>query len=116
MISKSIRYNQNKTIEKLRERYKARKPNTISKSETWLDPLMNKPILILGAEISCNEWDILFTLLTKKRNSARYGIDQPIFQMSTNNSNLVLNDWVYPVSSNNISFENQWNLLKKLFK
>ena len=103
-------------IEKLRNRYKAKNKTTKPKLKTWLDPLMNQPVLILGADISHNEWDILFALISKKRNRARQGSDEPIFQMSENHTNSNLRDWAAPISKEYMSFNDQWNLLLELFQ
>jgi hypothetical protein len=103
-------------IEKLRNRYKAAKSDTKPRVKTWLDPLMMQPILILGTDISHNEWDILFAMISKKRNRARLGSDEPIFQMSENHTNSNLRDWAAPISNEPLSFREQWNLLLELFK
>jgi hypothetical protein len=103
-------------IEKLRNRYKANNKTTKPKLKTWLDPLMNQPVLILGADISHNEWDILFALISKKRNRARLGVDQPIFHMSENYTNSNLKDWTFPISKEPLPFKDQWSLISKLFQ
>jgi hypothetical protein len=102
-------------IEKLRKYYKSSSSNK-PKYETWLDPLMKQPILILGADMSQNEWDILFALISKKRNRAKLGSDEPIFQMSENHTNSNLRDWAAPISKEYMSFNDQWNLLLELFQ
>jgi hypothetical protein len=103
-------------IEKLRNRYKANNKTTKPKLKTWLDPLMNQPILILGADISYNEWDVLFALISKKRNRARKGSDKPIFHMVENHANSNLRDWTLPISKESLPFKDQWSLISKLFK
>jgi|LakMenEpi03Aug12_release.lakeMendotaPanAssembly.Ray.scaffolds.fasta_scaffold57209_4 hypothetical protein len=103
-------------IEKLRNRYKANNKTTKPKLKTWLDPIMNQPILILGADISYNEWDVLFALISKKRNRARKGSDKPIFHMVENHANSNLRDWTLPISKESLPFKDQWSLISKLFK
>jgi hypothetical protein len=103
-------------IEKLRKKYKANNKNNKPRFKTWLDQLMTQTVLILGADISHNEWDVLFALISKKRNRARRGSDEPIFQMSENHTNSNLRDWVAPISNKSMSFSDQWNLLLDLFQ
>lgn len=103
-------------IEKLRNRYKAKNKTTKPKLKTWLDPLMSQPILILGADISYNEWDVLFAMISKKRNRAKSGSQEPIFQISENHANSNLRDWTFPISKESLSFKDQWSLISKLFQ
>jgi hypothetical protein len=103
-------------IEKLRNRYKAAESDAKPRYKTWLDPLMNQPILILGADISYNEWDVLFALISKKRNRAKSGSQEPIFQLSENHANSNLRDWTFPISKESLSFKDQWSLISKLLQ
>jgi hypothetical protein len=104
-------------VEKLREKYKSFEVQNmfISKSEdTWVDLLMHRPLLVLGASLNSNEQDILFTIVNRKRNFKNYpASEKPIFQMlEKNNSNL--GDWATPIF-NHGDYNEQWLRLTQLF-
>lgn len=56
------------TIERLRKHSKSEKEN---KPTSWYHQITHNPVLILGAHMSDNEWDIWFALVNRERNFAK---------------------------------------------
>jgi hypothetical protein len=110
-------------IEELRERSKQKKkPENYQKS--WYDVLTHNPVIILGADISDMEWDIWSAIVNRERNFGKKENSKkhkfPIFQMITlsseNKTKAKSNEiWFNPLFDENLSFEEQWNKLEKLF-
>ena len=121
--------NQIRNVEQLRNNHKNKK----SKNKTWYDALTDNPILILGASISDNEWDIWSAFVNRERNFGKNIISEnntrnPIFQMRSINcetkpkncaaeSNYTSNEkWFEPLFDENFSYKDQWDKLENLFK
>ncbi|MHA8081548.1 SIR2 family protein [Aquirufa regiilacus] len=109
-----------KNLESYRKTYKKRikKDKNNFVEENWMEVIMNKPILILGANLSINEQDILFALINKKRNFIKSKSDSldersHIFQMVENRNTTNLGDLASPLYSN-MDFKYQWPKLIKL--
>ena len=99
------------TIERLRGHSKSDEKN---KPTSWYHELTHNPVLILGAEMSQNEWDIWFALVNRERNFAKNENQQfkyPIFQMrECECTQDHRHKWFEPVFSGLI-FNEQWEEL-----
>jgi hypothetical protein len=110
-------------IEHLREYSKAEARNN-QKMDTWYDKLTHNPVLILGASISSNEWDIWSAFVNRERNFFKNNNNvyrNPIFQMRSNHYKKECEDstnqkWFEPLFDENLDFNEQWIKLNKLFK
>ena len=110
-------------IERLRKHSKAEVRQN-QKNDTWYDKLTHNPLLILGASISGNEWDIWSAIVNRERNFFKMKnkiYRTPIFQMRSEVCKSEYNDitnlkWFEPLFDENLSFKNQWNKLETLFK
>ncbi len=104
------------TIERLRNHSKSNKDD---EPKSWYDQIVHKPVLILGAEMSKDEWDIWFALVNRERNFAKNKNQQykfPIFQMrECECKNDAQHEWFQPLFTG-MSFEKQWEKLEELFK
>jgi hypothetical protein len=79
---------------------------------TWYQSLLTNPVLILGAGLSSNEWDMWFALTSRNRANK---ITPPIFQMRVCEcKNDARHQWFEPLF-NGLSYEQQWEELKKIF-
>jgi hypothetical protein len=94
------------------------------KKDTWYDKLTHNPLIIIGASISSNEWDIWSAFVNRERNfykNINNGYRKPIFQMRSNQYKKVSDDnnneqWFEPLFDENLDFNNQWEKLIELFK
>ena len=104
------------TIERLRKHSKSEKDDTPA---SWYHQIVHNPILVLGAELSKDEWDIWFALVNRERNFAKNKNQQfkyPIFQMRECECKKdVQHEWFQPLFTG-MSFKQQWQELEKLFK
>jgi hypothetical protein len=100
-------------IESLRNYSKSKK-----KLISWYHQLTHNPVLILGASMQKDEWDIWFALINRARNFAKSDNQQckyPIFQMRECECNHDhRHEWFEPLFTG-ISFKEQWKELEKLF-
>jgi len=124
MILGARRYGQHiACVERLRRYSKAKTAKTPN-NYNWYDKLVHNPLLILGASISNNEWDLWSAIVNRERNFFKQKNIQyrnPIFQMRHNDCKKVENqsasqEWFEPLFNESLSFEKQWNNLKQLFK
>jgi predicted metallopeptidase len=124
MILGARKYGQHiNCVERLRNHSKAEARHN-QKSDTWYDKLTHNPILILGASISRNEWDIWSAFVNRERNFFKNQNNvyrKPIFQMRSNLFKNECNDttnekWFKPLFDENLPFEKQWDKLETLFK
>lgn len=88
--------------------------------QNWIEVIMNKPILILGASLTNCEQDILFALINKRRNynkSSIKDIDSRsyIFHMVDKGKTSSLCEMAIPLFQN-AEFEEQWNKLVNIIK
>lgn len=99
------------TIERLRHHSKSKKEN---EPTSWYHELTHNPVLILGAEMSQNEWDIWFALVNRERNFAKNENQQfkyPIFQMRECEYNHDhRHEWFEPLFTG-LDFNEQWEEL-----
>jgi hypothetical protein len=104
------------TVERLRNYSKSE--NQKEKS-SWYSQLTDNPILILGAEMSKDEWDLWFALVNRERNFAKkenQAYKNPIFQMrECECKNDAQHQWFEPLFTG-MTFDEQWEELEKLFK
>jgi hypothetical protein len=104
------------TIERLRKHSKSDKEN---KPTSWYHQITHNPVLILGADMSKDEWDIWFVLVNRERNFAKNENQQykhPIFQMrECECKNDAQHQWFEPLFTG-ITFDQQWEKLEELFK
>ncbi len=99
------------TIERLRNHSKYKKEN---KPTSWYHQLTHNPVLILGAHMSQNEWDIWFAFVNRERNFAKNENQQfkyPIFQMrECECKQNAQHEWFEPLFSG-LDFNEQWEEL-----
>ena len=102
------------TIERLRNYSKSE--NQKDKT-SWYSQLSHNPVLILGAEMSKDEWDLWFALVNRERNFAKKENQEfkyPIFQMrECECKNDAQHQWFEPLFTG-IKFDEQWKELEKL--
>jgi hypothetical protein len=80
---------------------------------TWYQSLLTNPVLVLGAGLSSNEWDMWFALTSRNRANK---IAPPIFQMKEiKHGDQLKNDWIQPLFTD-MSYEKQWAELENLLK
>jgi hypothetical protein len=103
------------TIERLRNYSKVE--NQKDKT-SWYSQLIHNPVLILGAEMSKDEWDLWFALVNRERNFAKkenQAYKNPIFQMrECECKNDAQHQWFEPLFTG-MTFDEQWKELEKLF-
>jgi hypothetical protein len=99
------------TIERLRNHSKSEKEN---EPISWYHQITHNPVLILGAHMSRDEWDIWFALVNRERNFAKKDNQQykyPIFQMRESEcNNDYRHEWFEPLFTG-LNFEEQWEEL-----
>jgi hypothetical protein len=102
-------------IERLRKHSKSDKDDTPT---SWYHQIVHNPILVLGAELSKDEWDIWFALVNRERNFAKNKNQQfkyPIFQMRECECRMDhRHEWFQPLFKG-INFAEQWKQLGNLF-
>lgn len=109
-------------IERLRKYSKADAREN-EKKDTWYDKLTHNPVLILGASISSNEWDIWSAFVNRERNFFKKGnhvYRNPVFQMRSDKCKKECKDntnqkWFEPLFDEKLDFNEQWNKLSKIF-
>jgi hypothetical protein len=104
------------TVERLRNYSKSENQK---EQISWYRQLAHNPVLILGAEMSKDEWDIWFALVNRERNFAKnenIQFNYPIFQMrECECKNDAQHQWFEPLFKG-MTFEEQWKELEKLLK
>ncbi len=104
------------TIERLRKYSKSDKKD---KPTSWYHQITHNPILVLGAELSKDDWDIWFALVNRERNFSKNKNQQfkyPIFQMRECECKKdVQHEWFQPLFTG-MDFKAQWKELEELFK
>lgn len=124
MILGARKYGQHiNCIERLRKHSKAEARKN-QKNDTWYDKLTHNPLLILGAAISSNEWDIWNAIVNRERNFFKMENNKyrnPIFQMRSQNCKCECKDtsnqkWFEPLFDETLSYKDQWEKLETLFK
>lgn len=85
---------------------------------SWIDAIMDHPVLVLGASLSEVEWDIWFALVNRKRNFEKESnkeFETPVFLMrgdeGLSESKKTLFEDIIP----HPSFKEQWDAITKLF-
>ena len=109
-------------IESLRKYSKADAREN-DKMDTWYDKLTHNPVLILGASISSNEWDIWSAFVNRERNFSKksnHVYRNPVFQMRSDKCKKECEDntnqkWFEPLFDEKLVFNEQWIKLKQLF-
>lgn len=107
-------------VELLRKRYKQNEAHTKTRKadyvESWFDKIMNQPVIIVGASMSHNEWDLWFALVNKMRNYAKKQHkhhSKPVYKMNFDSANIpngVFTE-LAPISS---LHQEQWQALIKM--
>ena len=96
------------TIERLRNHSKSKNEN---EPTSWYHQITHNPILILGAHMSKDEWDIWFALVNRERNFAKKDNQKykyPIFQMRECECNHdYRHEWFEPLFTG-LNFDEQW--------
>jgi hypothetical protein len=103
------------TIERLRNHSKSDKEN---EPTSWYHQITHYPVLIIGAHMSKEEWDIWFAIVNRARNFAKSDNQEyqyTIFQMRECECNPDhRHEWFEPLFTG-IKFKEQWEELEKLF-
>ena len=109
-----------KKLEKFRNNFKANDENKLHNfiEKNWMEVIMNKPLIIIGASLNQNEQDILFAIVNKKRNFIKSDTSDPdlrsyVFQMLGINEKSNLGELAIPLYPNT-RFNDQWKLLINL--
>jgi len=104
-----------KKIEESREKFKTNERKKILPTD-WFGKLITHPILIIGADLSQNEWDIWYTLISRQRNFARHkNFESPIFKMKGNCIKSDSDILFHGISNKMLSHEEEWKILTELF-
>lgn len=107
-------------FEKMRVEYKVneRKPSKEKNQITWFNQFMNKPVLILGAEISVHETDLWLALINRERNFAKkinIGHKNPVFKMQDESKKDYrpsdIDILCQKLTNKKVPFSNQWDIL-----
>jgi hypothetical protein len=105
-------------VELLRKRFKASEESKSKKTsdyiESWYDKIINQPVIILGASLSDNEWDLWFALINKIRNFSKADnkkYESKIYKMISKGEELRSNVFteLYP---NSKDFKEQWQYIR----
>jgi hypothetical protein len=104
-----------KKIEKLREKFKENE-RLKKESVDWVSKLIIHPVLIIGADLSQNEWDIWYALISRQRNFARNkNLENPVFKMKGNCIKSDSDILFHGISDKVLSYDEEWRILSKLF-
>lgn len=96
---------------RIRNHYIRAKKND-ENDNTWYLHLINNPVIIIGAGMSPNEWDMWYALTSRERAN---GETLPIFQMrECECKNDAQHQWFEPLYTG-MNFDQQWKALEKLF-
>ncbi len=105
-------------LERLRKHSK-KKEREKTTSTTWYFQLTHNPVLILGADLKKDEWDMWFAIVNRERNFAKSENQQfknPIFQMRECECQQDhRHEWFQPLFTG-MKFDEQWRKLEELFK
>ncbi len=102
-------------IEESRVKFKEKERKKILPTD-WFGKLITHPILIIGADLSQNEWDIWYALISRQRNFARYKqFESPIFKMKGNCIKSDSDILFHGISNRMLSYEEEWKILIELF-
>jgi hypothetical protein len=105
------------TIERMRTRSK-KKESSQEEPTSWYHELTHNPVLILGASMEKDEWDIWFALVNRGRNFAKSENkrwEKPIFQMRDCECKRDhRHEWFEPLFTG-MDYQEQWEELEKLF-
>ena len=105
------------------ERLRINSKSDSKKNDTWYDALVHNPVLILGASISSDEWDLWTAILNRERNfgkakNKRYWC--PMFQMRSNQGKIPEGQpsrkFFHSLFNEKLKFKDQWEKLNKYFK
>jgi hypothetical protein len=107
-------------VELLRKRHKQFEANMSKKDnnyvESWYDKIINQPVIILGASMSENEWDLWFALINKIRNFSKGGnskFESKIYKMRHDNEKYRSDIFTELVPKSN-DYKIQWQFVKNL--
>jgi hypothetical protein len=101
-------------IERLRK-YSKSKNKTLS----WYHQLTHQPVLILGADMKKDEWDLWFAFVNRERNFAKSEnkvFKHPIFQMRECECQLDYRNQWFQTLFTGMKFDEQWKELEELLK
>ena len=85
-------------------------------STDWFGKLITHPVLIIGADLSQNEWDIWYALISRQRNFARdKNSEKPVFKMKgycvKSDSDILF----HGISDKISSYDEEWKIIAELF-
>jgi hypothetical protein len=100
------------------ERFRNHSKST-NKSLSWYHQLTHQPVLILGADMQKDEWDLWYAIVNRERNYAQSKNQQykyPIFHMRECECQPnYRHEWFQPLFTG-MKFDEQWNKLEEHFK
>ena len=102
-------------IEESREKFKSNERKKILSTD-WFGKLITHPVLIIGADLSQNEWDIWYALISRQRNFARdKNSEKPVFKMKgycvKSDSDILF----HGISDKISSYDEEWKIIAELF-
>jgi hypothetical protein len=85
---------------------------------SWYHQMTHSPVLILGAEMSSDEWDMWFAIVNRERNFSKNSNKEfkyPIFQMrECESKNKIQTTWFEPLCIG-LNYNDQWLEIEKQF-
>jgi hypothetical protein len=103
-------------IERLR-RFSKKKEKDAKVPTSWYHRLVHNPVLILGADLSMNEWDLWFAIVNRNRNFAKSEFREhkkPIFQMRESNDEKSHQNVWFRVLFEGMDYPKQWDKLANI--
>lgn len=111
-------------LERLRKHSKKKevtefKEKSINNNTSWYHQMTHSPLLILGAEMSSDEWDIWFAIVNRERNFLKQSRRKSKFQIfhmrECEIQKKIQTTWFEPLCIG-LKFNDQWEELEKYFK
>jgi hypothetical protein len=109
-------------VETLRKRFKKNELKSTkddsSYKPSWYDKIINQPVIVIGASLSDNEWDIWFALVNKMRNFAKKGnkkFENPIYILNCSKDKY--NEQLFTeILPNSKDCSKKWQAIKELLE
>jgi hypothetical protein len=100
------------------ERFRKHSKST-NKALSWYHQLTHQPVLILGADMQKDEWDLWLAIVNRERNFAKSEnkvYKHPIFQMRACECNPDYRNLWFQTLFTGMKFDEQWSQLEKYLK
>lgn len=84
---------------------------------TWYSAMITNPLIFIGTGLSCSEWTLWYTLISRKRNFALKGREDKIYTLNIKDAYCKLKDFtdVSPIL-NNCDYNKAWTELINFLK